>query len=194
MLRTLAVAAAMTLLLLLHAAPAMASAASSVPPVRALKASVASAGVGIRLVDVPIDGNDGPRARSHIVDRLTPGSTNQRRVQVDVLVTAEVPSAAPKGGQYERVRAKVRSTTASYTGDGANDPWTAKLKARSGLVARHMGEKVLFSAALQTPKVGGFGLPLMVAAGTLVLITAAGVFAAKRRQLHWTGLSERGTA
>jgi hypothetical protein len=82
MLRTLAAAAVLTPLLLLQAAPAMASATSSAPPARAQEASVAGTGVGIRLLDVPVDSKDDPRARSCIVDHMTPGSTIQRRVQI----------------------------------------------------------------------------------------------------------------
>jgi hypothetical protein len=339
MLRTLAVAAALTPLVLLQAAPAMTSAASSAPPARAL-ASVAGTGVGIRLLDVPIDSEDDPRARSYIVDHMTPGSTIQRRVQIvnnsattqsvhiysgaaeivgaaftpidvdendvtrwtsfdqdvlemdpmesaDVLVTVEVPSDAAEGEQYGAVWAEVRSSSgtvdnvvtasrvgirmylsvgpgngpaanfqlgplgAAITGDGTRvlsvtvsntggravdldgtldladgpaglsagpfhthdvltlapgdsgqltvrlddeipaGPWAAKLEVRSGLVAREMSEEILFSTARQTQKEWEFGLPLMLAAGTLALGVAAGVFVAERRRRRRTGPSER---
>ena len=39
-------------------------------------------GVGIRLLDAPTDRRDDPRARSYIVDHLSPGTTITRRVEV----------------------------------------------------------------------------------------------------------------
>ncbi|MFI6724838.1 hypothetical protein NRF20_10590 [Streptomyces sp. R-74717] len=38
--------------------------------------------VGIRLVDIPVDLADDPRARHYIVDNLTPGTTVHRRIEV----------------------------------------------------------------------------------------------------------------
>lgn len=39
-------------------------------------------GIGIRLLDVPVDAQNDPRARSYIVDHVMPGSTIERRVEV----------------------------------------------------------------------------------------------------------------
>lgn len=65
--------ALLALLALLGAAPsATASAPTPVPP----------AGIGIRLVDVPVAAQADPRARAYIVDHLAPGTTITRRVEV----------------------------------------------------------------------------------------------------------------
>jgi hypothetical protein len=52
--------------------------ASAPPPVQETK----SAGLGIRLLDAPVDRKDDPRARTYIVDHVKPGTTIRRRVQV----------------------------------------------------------------------------------------------------------------
>jgi hypothetical protein len=52
--------------------------ASASPPVREVK----SAGLGIRLLDAPVDRKDDPRARTYIIDHLKPGTTIRRRVQI----------------------------------------------------------------------------------------------------------------
>jgi hypothetical protein len=39
-------------------------------------------GIGVRLVDVPADSRDDPLTGSYIVDRLTPGTSIQRRVEI----------------------------------------------------------------------------------------------------------------
>jgi uncharacterized protein (TIGR03382 family) len=39
-------------------------------------------GIGIRLLDIPVATQDDPRARSYVVDRVQPGATITRRVQV----------------------------------------------------------------------------------------------------------------
>ena len=41
-----------------------------------------SGGIGIRLVDVPTESRGDPLARSYIVDRLAPGTSIQRRVEI----------------------------------------------------------------------------------------------------------------
>jgi hypothetical protein len=41
-----------------------------------------SAGLGIRLLDAPVDRKDDPRARTYIVDHVHPGTTIRRRVQL----------------------------------------------------------------------------------------------------------------
>ena len=55
-----------------------------VPASSALAAtpSTGSGSIGIRLVDVPADSGHDPRARSYIVDRLAPGTTIRRRVEI----------------------------------------------------------------------------------------------------------------
>ena len=39
--------------------------------------------MGIRLLDAPTDRADDPRAKLYIVDHVPPGTTIQRRIQVD---------------------------------------------------------------------------------------------------------------
>jgi hypothetical protein len=43
---------------------------------------VATGGIGLRLVDVPADAGDDPRAELYIIDRLAPGAVIRRRVAV----------------------------------------------------------------------------------------------------------------
>lgn len=40
-------------------------------------------GISVRLVDIPSDAQEDPRARSYIVDRLPPGTTIERRIEVE---------------------------------------------------------------------------------------------------------------
>jgi hypothetical protein len=47
-------------------------------------------GVGVRLLDVPADAVNNPRARAYIVDNLTPGTTIHRRIEVSNTTTAEL--------------------------------------------------------------------------------------------------------
>ncbi|NKG22595.1 hypothetical protein [Paeniglutamicibacter terrestris] len=63
-------------LLILLLVPAASSTAQSAP------APPESSGVGVRLLDVPTATLEDPRARSYIVDRLTPGETISRRIEV----------------------------------------------------------------------------------------------------------------
>ena len=47
-------------------------------------------GVGVRLLDVPADAVNNPRAREYIVDNLTPGTTIHRRIEVSNTTRAEL--------------------------------------------------------------------------------------------------------
>jgi hypothetical protein len=47
-------------------------------------------GVGVRLLDVPADAVDNPRARAYIVDNLTPGTTIHRRMVVSNTTKSEL--------------------------------------------------------------------------------------------------------
>jgi hypothetical protein len=53
-----------------------------VPTSSALAATPHQPSIGIRLVDVPADSGNDPRARSYIVDELAPGTTMRRRVEI----------------------------------------------------------------------------------------------------------------
>lgn len=48
----------------------------------ALSAATDERGIGIRLLDVPVATQDNPRAQSYIIDNLPPGTTIERRVQI----------------------------------------------------------------------------------------------------------------
>jgi len=47
-------------------------------------------GVGVRLLDVPADATNNPRAREYIVDNLTPGTTIHRRIEVSNTTRSEL--------------------------------------------------------------------------------------------------------
>ena len=47
-------------------------------------------GIGVRLLDVPADTANNPRAREYIVDNLTPGTTIHRRIEVSNSTRAEL--------------------------------------------------------------------------------------------------------
>src|SRR4051794_31829601 len=66
------------LTVLLAAGFSVGAPASASLPVRQAQ----SAGLGIRLLDAPVDRKDDPRARAYIVDHLKPGTTIRRRVQI----------------------------------------------------------------------------------------------------------------
>jgi len=59
--------------------PAVSASAATVRPA---SSSATPGGVGIRLVDIPVDTANDPRARQYIVDQLIPGSTVHRRIEV----------------------------------------------------------------------------------------------------------------
>lgn len=69
----------MILLALLQFVPATASIAGTPAP----EAPARSAGLGIRLLDVPAETQNDPRARTYIIDRLAPGTEITRRIKVE---------------------------------------------------------------------------------------------------------------
>jgi hypothetical protein len=52
-------------------------------PTPAVAATDDAGGVGIRLLDVPVEQQNDPRARSYLVDEVAPGGRIERRVQVE---------------------------------------------------------------------------------------------------------------
>ena len=70
---------------------------------------------GIRLVDVPVDAADNPRAYRYIIDHLNPGITIHRRVQVANLtpwaarITLYPDAASIRGGSFVGDAGQVRS-------------------------------------------------------------------------------------
>ncbi len=55
-------------------------------------------GVGIRLLDIPADAQDDPRARVYVIDELEPGTTVQRRIEVSNTTSAPLSVAVYPGG------------------------------------------------------------------------------------------------
>jgi hypothetical protein len=51
---------------------------------------ISPGGVGVRLLDVPADAANNPRAREYIVDNLTPGTTIHRRIEVSNTTRSEL--------------------------------------------------------------------------------------------------------
>lgn len=84
-LRSFVAVVAAILLLAGSAIPAMAGPAviarteTAAPPAASASSST---GVGIRLLDIPTDNRDDPRAQSYIVDHVRPGTTIERRIEV----------------------------------------------------------------------------------------------------------------
>ena len=113
-------------------APA-ASAAGSTPPATvqhagtARSASLRSASVtgpgsvGVRLLDVPADAVNNPRARAYIVDNLAPGTTIHRRIVVSNTtksaqnVTVYAGAAAITGGSFVGAAAHTANDLSTWT-------------------------------------------------------------------------------
>lgn len=77
--------------------------------------------VGVRLVDIPVDLADDPRARHYVIDHLTPGTTVHRRVEVsnttDSTLHVDVyPAAATiTGGAFVGAAGRIRDELSSWT-------------------------------------------------------------------------------
>lgn len=56
--------------------------ASSAPAALAHQQMAEPGGIGIRIADVPADSRNDPLARSYIVNRLAPGKSSQRRIEI----------------------------------------------------------------------------------------------------------------
>ena len=101
-------------------APAVASAPTAQSPHG--NASAASGGVGVRLVDVPVDAARDPRARQYIVDELAPGSTIHRRIEVANKTTSPVrvgvyaSAATIVGGSFVGAAGHTANELSSWTG------------------------------------------------------------------------------
>ena len=78
-------------------------------------------GVGVRLLDVPADAVNNPRAREYIVDNLTPGTTIHRRIEVSNTTGAELhvaiyPAAATiSQGSFVGAPARTANDLSSWT-------------------------------------------------------------------------------
>lgn len=77
--------------------------------------------VGVRLVDIPVELADDPRARHYIVDNLRPGTTVRRRIEVlnttDSTLRVEVYPAAAiiTHGSFVGAAGKKRNELSSWT-------------------------------------------------------------------------------
>lgn len=77
--------------------------------------------VGVRLVDIPVDLADDPRARQYVIDNLTPGTTVHRRIEVsnttDSTLHVEVyPAAAViTHGSFVGAAGNTRNELSSWT-------------------------------------------------------------------------------
>ncbi len=69
-------------------APLPTAQAAGRAPTAAVAATADPGSVGIRLLDIPADAQDDPRARTYVVDELAPGTTVQRRVEVSNTTSA----------------------------------------------------------------------------------------------------------
>ncbi len=109
----------MILLTLLQLVPAGASAAlvSLSPPT----APADPAGLGIRLLDIPVNTQNDPRARTYIIDRLAPGSEITRRIRVEnntgaaQKVRLYAAAARIEGGVFVGENAGVQNDLSTWT-------------------------------------------------------------------------------
>ncbi|MDQ1534673.1 MAG: hypothetical protein QOF28_2434, partial [Actinomycetota bacterium] len=76
--RRVAAAVSVVAVIAAIAVPATVSTADTSPRTRAAPAG----GLGLRLLDVPVDARNDPRARVYIVDHLAPGAVIRRRIEV----------------------------------------------------------------------------------------------------------------
>lgn len=80
-----------------------------------------SGSIGIRLVNVPADSRNDPRARSYIVDRVAPGASIQRRIEIvnSTRSTADVAvypaAAALRRGNFAFASGRGRNELSSWT-------------------------------------------------------------------------------
>jgi hypothetical protein len=95
-----------------------ASSALAAPP---LQPSAGSGGIGVRLLGVPADSRHDPLARSYLVDRLAPGTTIRRRIEISnsTRLSAEVavyPAAASlRRGMFRFAPGRSRNELSSWT-------------------------------------------------------------------------------
>ena len=83
--------------------------------------AIASSGsIGVRLLDVPADSPDGSRARSYIVERIAPGTTVRRRIEITNTTgsTADIaiyPAAADLRGTFRLASGHSGNELSSWT-------------------------------------------------------------------------------
>jgi hypothetical protein len=84
------------------------------------QAMASSGSIGVRLLDVPADSPDGSRARSYIVERIAPGTTVHRRIEITNTTssTADIaiyPAAADLNGTFRFASGHSRNELSSWT-------------------------------------------------------------------------------
>ncbi|MCX5315871.1 hypothetical protein [Streptomyces sp. NBC_00154] len=105
----------------LIAATGAASPATNTAAAPARSSDFGQGSVGVRLVDIPADLADDPRARHYIIDNLTPGTTVHRRIEVlnttDSTLHVEVyPAAATiTHGAFVGAAGRKRNELSSWT-------------------------------------------------------------------------------
>lgn len=92
------------------------SALAALPP----QAMASSGSIGVRLLDVPADSPDGSRGRSYIVERVAPGTTVRRRIEITNTTssTADIaiyPAAADLRGTFRFASGHSRNELSSWT-------------------------------------------------------------------------------
>jgi hypothetical protein len=84
------------------------------------QAMASSGSIGVRLLDVPADSPDGSRGRSYIVERVAPGTTVRRRIEITNTTssTADIaiyPAAADLRGTFRFASGHSRNELSSWT-------------------------------------------------------------------------------
>jgi hypothetical protein len=84
------------------------------------QATASSGSIGVRLLDVPADSPDGSRGRSYIVERVAPGTTVRRRIEITNTTssTADIaiyPAAADLRGTFRFASGHSRNELSSWT-------------------------------------------------------------------------------
>jgi len=109
------------------AGPTAAVAATPPPP------TVATGGLGLRLVDVPVSERDDPRAQEYIIDHLAPGAVIHRRIEV-----SNTTGAGLKVAVYAAAATIAKGSFLGSAGHTPNDltSWSAVSPSTTEVAAR----------------------------------------------------------
>ena len=110
-----------------------------------------SGSIGIRLVDVPVDSGNDPLARSYIVDRVAPGTTIRRRVEV-VNTTGSTAAVAIYPAAASLRRSKF-GFAPGHTGNELSS-WTSLSR---GVIRLPPGRKAIETVTVAVPNEATFG-------------------------------------
>jgi hypothetical protein len=127
------------------AVPLRAAPAAAGPSVPGVASQAANDSVGLRLVDVPADTADDPRARLYLVDHLAPGSVISRRIEV-----SNTTAAAVHVKLYPAAASIEKGSFIGAEGRTPNDlsTWTSIVPNALDLAA---GEKVMATVMVTLP-------------------------------------------